>query len=165
VNKTQKTIVLSAVLILAFSLTLGGIILISAETEQEDTYASDNPVFRHKRGPRFMSMLSDEQRTELDEAIQAMREANATEDEIREYIENFLEENGVEFEPPVAPERPELSDEQLELLEQLREDVKSYAQQRAEELGLDLPEDFFSFGRGGAFHGPMRGHGFPMQPE
>lgn len=164
-NKTQKTIALSAVLILAISLTIGGIILISAKTEQEDTYASDNPVFRHKRGPRFMSMLSDEQRVELDEAIQAMREANVAEDEIREYIENFLEENGMEFEPPMAAERPELSDEQFELLEQLREDVKSYAQQRAEELGLELPENFFSFGRGGPLRGPMRGHGFSIQPE
>lgn len=106
-----------------------------------------------------MSLLSDEQRAELEEAIQALRTTNATRVEIREYIDDFLEENGAECEPPVAIERPELSEEKLELLEQLMDDVKSYAQQRAEELGLELPEDF-SFGPEGAIHGPLRGRGF-----
>jgi hypothetical protein len=164
VKKTQKTIALSTVLILALSLSLGGIYLVSAQTEQEDANASETPVLKHRRGPGFLSLLSDEQRAELEETIQALREENATRVEIREYIDDFLEENGVECESPVAVERPELSEEQLELLEQLREDVKSYAQRRAEELGLELPEHF-SFGPGGAIHGPMRGHGFQRQPN
>lgn len=160
-NKTQKTIALSTVLILALSISIGGIILVSAETE-EPVDAIETPVQRHHREPGFMSMLSDEQRAELDEAIQTMRDNDSTPQEIREYVNDFLEENGVEFEPPEAPTRPELSDEQLELFQQLREDVQSYAQTRAEELGLDLPEDCLSFVQ--RHHGPMRGFG-PGEPQ
>ncbi len=160
-NKTQKTIALSTVLILALSLSIGGIILVSAETE-ETVDAIETPVQRQHREPGFMSLLSDEQRAELDEAIQTMRDNDSTPQEIREYINDFLVENGVEFEPPEAPTRPELSDEQLELFQQLREDVQSYAQTRAEELGLELPEDGFPFGQ--RHHGPMRGFN-PGEPQ
>ncbi|MCW4013696.1 MAG: hypothetical protein NWF07_11980 [Candidatus Bathyarchaeota archaeon] len=155
-NTTQKTIALSAVLILTLSMTLGGIALVSAETD-ENVDATETPVQRHHRGHDLLSLLNDEQRAELDETIQTMRDMNATHQEIREYIEGFLTENGVEFEPPEAPARPEYTDEQLELFQQLREEVESYARQRAEELGLELPENGFMFGP--RHHGPMRGIG------
>lgn len=120
------------------------------------------PFQRHQREPGLMSMLSDEQRAELDETIQAMRDNDAKRKEIREYVNDFLEENGVEFESPEAPTRPMLSDEQLELFQQLREDVQSYARQRSEELGLELPEDGFKFGS--RHHGPMRNFS-PREPQ
>jgi hypothetical protein len=157
VNQIQKTTALSAVLILTLSLTLGGIILVSAETG-ENIDAIETPVQRHHRNHNLLSLLNDEQRAELDEAIQKMQDMNATHQEIREYIDSFLKENGYESESPEAPIRPEYTDEQRELFQRLREEVESYAQTRAEELGLELPEDSFRFGP--RHHGSMRGNGF-----
>jgi hypothetical protein len=60
---------------------------------------------------------------------------------------------------------PEMTEEQLEALQQLREDVQAYAQKRATELGLELPENGFFGGRGMRFRGFMGGCGFREQQE
>jgi hypothetical protein len=129
VNKTQKTVLLSSVLILALSLSVG-FLLVSAGTEETEATETQFQRLRHHNGTIPMlrdkqamelngtiltygyrqrmkledpfSMLSDELRAELDEAIQALREENATHQEISEYISNFLEENGVEWQPPAT---------------------------------------------------------------
>jgi hypothetical protein len=147
-NKTYKKAALIATLVLVLSLAVGGIYLASAQTEEE--IVNSLPFFgRFRRGfdgPMF-GALDEELRAEMQETIQAMREEGASCEEIREYIQGFLEENGIE------PQRPELTEEQLEALQQLHEDVQAYAQKRAEELGLELSENGFLFGHGMRFRG------------
>jgi hypothetical protein len=149
------------VLLLAISIAVGGIYLVSAETEDE--VSSDSIPFFGKFhrgfvGPMF-GALSDELRTEMHETIQTMKDEDASYEEIHEYIQGFLEENGIEA------KRPELTEEQLEALQQLREDVQTYAQKRAEELGIELPENGFFSGRGMRFRGLLKGCGFKRQQE
>jgi hypothetical protein len=152
----HKKAALFTALVIAFSLAVGGIYLVSAQIEDEDS--SDSiPFFGRVRrgfgGPMF-GVLDEELRVEMQETIQAMRDEGASPEEIREYIKVFLEENGIEH------QMPEFTEEQLEALHQLREDVKAYAQKRAAELGLELPEHGFFGGRGMKFRGFMGGCSF-----
>ena len=140
-NKTYKKAALITTLVLALSLAVGGIYLASAQTEDENV--DSLPFFgRFRRGfdgPMF-GAIDEELRAGMQETIQAMRGEDASCEEIREYIQGFLEENDIES------KRPELTEEQLEALQQLHEDVQAYAQKRAEELGLELSENGLFFG-------------------
>ncbi len=141
-RKTHRNIALSAVLLLALTVALGGIFMVSAETD--DDALTEPPTCR----PRFrepMLEIDEQLREEMHETVQSMREEGTTREEVREYVQGFLEENGVEI------ERPELSEEEKAAREQLREEVQAYAQRRAEELGIELHEGGFKFGmlRGG----------------
>ena len=51
---------------------------------------------RWRRGP-FVGCLDEDQRQELKETLDAMREEGATFDEIREYVQAYLEELGIEL--------------------------------------------------------------------
>jgi hypothetical protein len=159
-HKTRKKVALFTALVLALTLAVGGIYLVSAETGEE---ASDSATlfgrFRRGFGGPMLGAVDDELRAEMQETIKAMRDEGASFEEIREYIQGFLEENGIE------PKRPELTEEQLEAYQQLREDVKAYAQKRAAELGLELPENGFLGGRGMRFRGFIGGCGFRGQVE
>ena len=128
-NKTNKTYALITILIL--TLSLGGIYMVSAETEEEDIAIAPLWMPRRGFGPMFGS-LDDPLMEELKETVQTMRDEGVTREEIREYIQDFLEENGIE------PVKPELNEEQLALMKQLHEEVREFAQQRAEELGLEM---------------------------
>ena len=157
-NKRNKTLVLSTVAIIAFSFIIGSIYLVSAESDEEenDNYFPLSP-FGIKKPGGMMGLLEEKQRTELKEGLDALREEGASCEEIREYIQNYMLEQGIE---PPKPEqmRPELTEEQLELLyKQLQEDVQEYAEKRAEELGIELPKNhgFFAPGKcGGVRRGP-----------
>lgn len=154
-NRNKKLVLLTAAL-LTLSLIVGGLYIASAESV-EHVDEDSNPPFRGPFGWRkpggLWNFLNEEQRTELKEAIQALREEGSSLEDIREYIMNYLEEIGIE---PVWPEvngfgafRPDLSEEQLEAWEQLRSDVQEYAEKRAGELGIELPPNGFLFPRMG----------------
>jgi len=154
----------------------------SADTDQDDAPGSDPPEFmnRWRRGP-FVGCLDEEQRQELKETLDAMREEGATFDEIREYVQAYLEELGIECQRPELPDelhqRPELTDEQLEAIRQLRdevqelrdsgatpEEIKECLDQKAEELGIELPLRHHAMGLCG-FRGALgRGRGFFQTP-
>jgi len=69
----------------------------SADTDQDDAPGSNPPEIMNswRRGP-FVGCIDEEQRQELQETLDAMREEGATFDEIREYVQAYLEELGVE---------------------------------------------------------------------
>jgi len=104
-------------------------------------------------GFNFASSLSDEEieqvKAVLEEAKE-LRESGASLLEVREFIEAELEELGITL--PERPERPALTDEQMEALEELRqtieqmkldgascEEIREYVSGFLEELGLDFP--------------------------
>jgi hypothetical protein len=152
-------IVVGSVLIIAMAVTLGGVYSVSAQTEVEGNATRQMTSFPLlKRGPPPMPGLSEELRAEMQDTIQSMKEQGATPNEIREYIQGFLVENGVQVKPPM--DRPELSEEQLALFKQLQEDVKVFTQERAAELGLNITGDGFPLGPWMNFHGPMGSPGF-----
>ncbi|MBN2336379.1 hypothetical protein JXL21_12535 [Candidatus Bathyarchaeota archaeon] len=158
-NKNRKALALTSVLLLTLTIAVGGLYLASADAGEDDATSSDPPQgwLRPRMGGRMMGSLDEELRTELMDTVQAMSDEGATREEIAEYVKSFLEENGVE---PC----PQLSEEQLEAMQQLREDVEAYAEQRAEELGIELPPmGFFGGGRMGSSHGPRMGFGFRGQ--
>ncbi len=129
----------------------------NADSDQDDAPGSDPPEFMNSwRRGSFVGCLDEGQRQELKETLDEMREEGATFDEIREYVQAYLEELGVECQRSELPDglhqRPELTDEQLEALRQLRdgiqelrdsgatpEEIKVYLDQRAEDLGVELP--------------------------
>jgi len=147
--------------LLAFSLFVGSIYIVSADSANMVDEDLDSPFscpigWRRRGG--VWKLLDEEQRSELQEELEALREEGATFKEIQEYIRNYLEKNGIEYNWPELPEetgpkplRPELTEEELEAWEQFRSDVREYAVKRAEELGLELPKNggfpFFRWGR------------------
>lgn len=152
-NKTKKTLALGTVLVLAVTLTLGGYILVSAQTTVDtETSETPYPLMHRPHGMESLSQLTDEQRAEVETTIQEMCELNATREEIRAYVDEYLEANGIDYYPPEKL-MPEVSEEQMALLQQLQEEVREFAEKRAQELGLELPVDDFHFGPRG--HGPM----------
>lgn len=164
---------------LTLFLVVGGVYTASADTDQDDAPGSYPPEFvnRWRRGP-FVGCLDEEQRQELKETLDAVREEGATFDEIREYVQAYLEELGIGFQMPELPQRPELTDEQLEALRRLRdeiqelrdsgatpEEIKEYLDQKAEELGIELPLRHHATGLCG-FRGALgRGRGFFRRRE
>jgi hypothetical protein len=153
-NKRNKTLVLSTIAILAFSFIIGSIYLASAESyeEENDAYPSFTP-FGWKKPGGMMGLLDDEQKAELKESIEALQHEGASFEEIREYVRNYIEEQGIEL-PDPEQMKPELTEEQLELYEQLRKDVQEYAEKRAEELGIELipHHGFFNPGKCGRYN-------------
>jgi DNA-binding transcriptional MerR regulator len=177
-NERNKALALTSVLLLMLSLVVGGVYAASADTDQDDAPGSDPPEYmnRWRRGP-FVGCLDEEQRQELKESVDAMREEGATFDEIREYVQAYLEELGIECQMPEQPDelhqRPELTDEQLEALRQLRDgiqelrdsgatpgEIKEYLDQKAEELGIELPLRHHATGSCGSRGALGRGRGF-----
>jgi hypothetical protein len=133
-NNRTKKITLSVIALLALSFIGGGFYIVSAEAPLEEPF-DEQPLraFFGLRPGCIVRQLSEEQRTELLNVIKDMREQGSTREEILDYVKEYLEENDIE-----CP-RPELTEEQLEALEQLRKDVREYAENRAEELGIELP--------------------------
>jgi hypothetical protein len=152
-------IVVGSVLIIAMAVTLEGVYSVSAQTEVEGNATRQMISFPLlKRSLPLMLRLSEEPRAEIQDTIQSMKEQGATPNEIREYIQDFLVEKGVQVKPPM--DKPELSEEQLALFKQLQEDAKVFTQERAAELGLNITGDGFSLCPWMNFHGPMGSPGF-----
>lgn len=115
----------------------------------------------------FMSELSEEQRKEIRDMIQEMRDQDATREEIRAAVEQKLAEWGIELpEPP-----PELTVEQRKTLRAVvfelwqngatGQEIRSAAGRQLEDFGLPVPEH----GRGPLEHGPWPGlHGCLRPP-
>jgi len=82
---------------------------------------------------QFLGCLDEEQRQELKETIGAKRDEGATQEEIRAYIQEYLEGLGVEC------KMTRLTDEQIEGLRQLRAEIRELVQRRLGELGIDAP--------------------------
>lgn len=132
-NRRTKATALSSVLLLALSLVGGSLYMVAAESDQDNATVSNPPTCMggwRMRG-HFLDGLDEEQRQELKETVDAMRAEGATREEIRAYIQEYLKELGVECQVP------QLTDEQLEGLEQLRAEVEELIKQRLEELGID----------------------------
>jgi len=134
----SKATALTSVLLLALSLAGDCIYFVAAESDQDDATVNDPPtrLGGWMRRNHFLEGLDEEQRQELMETIDSMRDEGATQEEIREYIQAYLEELGIEYQEP-STTRPQLTDEQLEGLEQLRAEVEELIKQRLEELGID----------------------------
>jgi len=132
-NGRTKAAALASALLIAMSLVAGGLSLVYAETDQGDAPPS-SPINDlggwRMRGPT-LACLDEEQRQELQEALDAMRDEGASHEEIREYVKMYLEEHDVER------LEPQLTDEQMEGLRQLRAEIQELIQRRLGELGID----------------------------
>jgi len=128
-----KTTALASVLLLALSLVGGGMYMVAAESDQDNATVSNHPMRMggwRMRG-LMLGCLDEEQRQELKGTVDAMREEGATHEEIKAYVQEYLE--GL----PVERQIPQLTDEQMEGLRQLRAEVQELIQRRLGELGID----------------------------
>ena len=108
-NKTKKTIALTSVLLITLALMVGGITMVYAESDQDETdIVPPQSRFCWKMHGPFMGCLDEEQRQELKDIIDEMCEEDAAPEEIHEAIKAFIEENRIEC------QKPELTEEQLE---------------------------------------------------
>jgi len=86
------------------------------------------PNEQQRPEPRWMSQLTDEQKAELQQLLDSLRESGATQEETREAMNAKLQEWGIELPaPPEAREPPwmsQLTDEQKAELQQLVESLK-----------------------------------------
>jgi len=132
-NGRTRAAALASALLIAMSLVAGGLSLVYAETDQGDAPPS-SPINDlggwRMRGPT-LACLDEEQRQKLQEALDAMRDEDASHEEIREYVQMYLEEHDVER------LQPQLTDEQMEGLRQLRAETQELIQRRLGELGID----------------------------
>jgi len=124
-----------------------------------------------RRGPMGgFNQLTEEQREALNQKIEELREAGATPEEIREAVQQYTEELGIDIEPFGIGEGfghrglygcyDQLTEEQREALDQLiqelrdagatREEIREAVQQFLEEQGIDTES---CGGMGGPGHG------------
>jgi len=105
--------------------------------------------------PAWMSQLTDEQKAELQQLLDSLRESGATPEEIRDTINAKLEEWGIEIPEPSDQQRPEppwmsqLTDGQKaelqQLLDSLREsgatpeETREAMNAKLQEWGIELP--------------------------
>jgi hypothetical protein len=152
----------------AFSLIVGSIYIVSADSASEVEEYFDSPfpdLIGGRRCGGFWKLLDENQKIKLEKELDSLREEGSTFEEIQEHIRDYLEENDIEYNIPEIPEdicpkplRLELTEEELEAWKQFRSDVKEYTEKRAEELRLELPKngDFSFFRRS---RGSNRGAG------
>src|SRR4030042_1805591 len=127
-----KAVALTSVLLIALSLVGGSMYLAAAESNQDDA-DTGLPIVMGGWRTRglFLDCLDEEQRQELREAVDAMRVEGCTQEEIRAYVQEYLEGLGIEY------QMPRLTDEQVEGLRQLRAEIQELVQRRLGELGVD----------------------------
>jgi len=131
-NGRNKAVALASVLLIALSFVGGSLYLAAAEPDQDDAATELTGIMAgwRTRG-LFLGCLDEEQRQELREAVDAMRIEGATQEEIRAYVQEYLEGLGIEY------QMPRLTDEQVEGLRQLRAEIQELVQRRLGELGID----------------------------
>ncbi len=130
------------------------------------------------RRPPFWGELSEEQRAELREMIDEMREDGATREDIREAVHAQLEEWGIELPEPgegrrTPPFWDDLTEEQQEALREMidemredgatREDIREAVHAQLEEWGIEVPVG--PGGAGGGFGGRPGGDGSEFAPS
>ena len=170
---TQKKI-LGGTLIVLF-LSILGAVLVTAELDDAEDVPDDStnfPDFRfgrlNCRQEPYMSELTEEQQEEINNLRQSLTEENATQEEIREAINDLLTEFGIEL-----PDRDDILDDQiertieklelLELQKQLREEGNTWEEIEdilAEEYDFDLSLNHHDMmgSRGGKNMGLGPGH-------
>jgi hypothetical protein len=156
----RKDLVLASVVLLALSFVAGGLYRTYADIEEGEE--SGFPFRRFIGGwrmrGRFFNCLEEEQAQELREMVEDMKADDAEPEDIRAAVQEYLEDHGVEC------DWPELTEEQVQGLEQLRVEIQKLVKQRTSELGIEFPEigHAFSFrfrGRSRGFPGMRHGFG------
>ncbi len=126
-KKTSTQKILGGLMIAILVGTIGAV-LVSAEDSTDDIETPENlfgmPPHMMHRIP-FADALSEEQQTELQTLVEALRDEGATMEEIHNTIQEKLDEWGIEI------ERPEISDEERD--EHLAEQIDN-AEQHLEML-------------------------------
>lgn len=133
-NGRTKAVALASALLVALSLVGGSLYLAAAEPNEDDASTGLTGIMAgwRTRG-LFLGCLDEEQRLELKETLDGMRDEGASQEEIRAYAQEYLEGLGIEY------RMPQLTDEQVEGLRQLRAEIQELVQQRLGELGIDAP--------------------------
>jgi len=103
--------------------------------------------------PPWMSQLTDEQKQEIEQLTQSLKDSGATQEEIRDAIDAKLEEWGIEI--PETPTREpqwmnQLTDEQKEEIQELtqsltdsgatRDEIRDAVNAKLQEWGIQMPE-------------------------
>ena len=161
---TNKTLALSTVLLLTLALAAGGIGLVSAHPP-----GSDSPEGDANRGGRLIELIGEEAALELRDTVEVMREEGASFEEIRDYVNSYLDDLGFELLPPkgdgshngngmrlerlLGEESPIIDQIGEETLQELRdtveamreagsshEEIHTYVVSYLDELGVELPE-------------------------
>jgi hypothetical protein len=94
-NKTSKNLALGMVLILTLSLAVGGVGLASALPNDASSMRGNGG-----QGRNIIEQIGEEAAQALHDAVQAMRDAGASLEEIRDYIHETLESLGVTLPEP-----------------------------------------------------------------
>lgn len=158
-KKTTKK--LAGGLMISLVLAAIGAILVTADDTDEDADDIEewNIPFRGKG--TYGSDLTDEQQTELEELMESLSNEGATRDEIREAVNQLLDEWGILDER--LDSAIEQTQERLAMLERANElrdqgynwdEINDIIQ---EEFGIDYPIDFgqgMMFGHGHGHHHP-----------
>jgi len=154
VTRTNRTrgIILISLLAVAVVLTGSSIIISAVAQDQGSTFGPQPPP----RDPPWMSQLTDEQKAEIEQLMQSMRDSGATQEEIREAVDAKLQEwgiplpadNGGHHEPPWMSQ---LTGEQKTEIQQLTESMKDSGATpqeirdavcaKLQEWGIQPPED------------------------
>jgi DNA-binding transcriptional MerR regulator len=147
-NRTRGFILLSLLtttLILASSS-----IIFSAIAENQGTAPDPQPPSRE---PPWMSQLTDDQKTEIQQLTQSMKDSGASQQEIRDAINAKLQEWGIEV-PEVPLREPpwisQLTDDQKTQIEQMvqsmkdsgatPQEIRDALKAKLQEWGIQLPE-------------------------
>ena len=182
---TNKTLALGTVLLLTLSLAVGGIGRVSAHNPDALPQTGGEG-----RGGRLIDLIGDEAALELHDAVLAMREEGSTFEEIRDYVQGYLEGLGVELpgaqgiwrgrgKPGKTPLIDQIGEEALQELRDAvqdmretgasHEEIRDFIHSSLEELGVELPEprgEGFHLGKGMGRRGFMGGRGRPnVDPE
>jgi len=132
----------------------GSSIILSALAQDGWTTPGPQPPARE---PPWMSQLTDEQKQEIEQLTQSLRDAGATPQEIRDAVNAKLQEWGIQLPEQGNPQHGpfpwmnQLTDDQREEMQQLLESLKESGATPEEirdavsaklaEWGIDLPED------------------------
>ena len=92
-NKTRKTLILSAVIIVTLSLAVSGVGFVSAQPDET------SPSKRWRQA-RIIEQIGEEAAQALRDTVQSMREAGDSFEEIRTYVREYLINLGVELPEP-----------------------------------------------------------------
>jgi len=152
VRRTKSFIIIS---LLAMGVVLtGSTIVFSALAEDQGTTPDPQlPV----REPPWMSQLTDDQKEQLQQVMDSLRDSGATPEEIRDAVNAKLQEWGIEApqdnggQPPEPPWMRQLTDDQKQEIQQLmdslrasgasQQEIRDAVSAKLEGWGIELPED------------------------
>jgi len=116
--------------------------------------SSNNPQTRSPPTPPWVSNLTDVQKEEIQQLVQSMKDAGASQEDIMSAVNAKLAEWGIEVPEHQGPRNPpwmqNLTDDQKEQIQQLidemrenganREEIREAIVQQLEEWGIEIPE-------------------------